>query len=105
MTDERLADQLVERTLGWRPAPDRYVKPVRGWTPRSKFRPFEDVRDALRLLDAVTTDYSLAATPKRPFAAQVCVAGRVGTAAGESLPRAICLALAQALGIIGGDRS
>src|SRR5580693_3448122 len=99
MTDERLTDELVTRTLGWRPAPDRYVKPGRSWIPRSKFRPLVDVRDALRLLDAVTRDYSLVVSPTGPFTAQVRLAGRTGKAAGEPKARAICLALAQALGL------
>lgn len=99
MTDARLADELVSRALGWRPGPDRYAKPGRGWTPRSKFRPLKDVRDALRLLDAVTKEYSLVATPRGTVTARVRVAGRVGTAAGESRARTLCLALADALGI------
>lgn len=99
MTDARLADELVERTLGWRSAPDRYIKPGRGWIPRSKFRPLIDVRDALRLLDAVTREYSLVSTSCGPFTAQVRLAGRTGKASGEPKARAICLALAQALGL------
>jgi hypothetical protein len=103
VTDQRLADELVQRTLGWRPAPDRYVKPVRGWTPRSKFRPLEDVRDALRLVDAVTRDYSLVVSPNSPFTAHVKLAGRTGKATGEPKARSICLALAQALGLEVGE--
>ncbi|MGA2713570.1 MAG: hypothetical protein ABSG41_10735 [Bryobacteraceae bacterium] len=99
MTDERLADELVRRALGWRPAPDRYVKPGRSWIPRSKFRPLADVRDAFRLLDAVTADYALVTTPGGTFTAQVRLAGRTGQAAGEPKARTICLALAQALGL------
>jgi hypothetical protein len=99
VTDERLADELVTSTLGWRPAQDRYVKPGRGWIPRTKFRPLADVRDALRLLDAVTKDYSLVVTPTGPFTAQVRLAGRTGKASGEPKARTICLALAQALGL------
>jgi hypothetical protein len=105
MTDERLADELVARALGWRPAPDRYLKPVRGWVPRSKFKPLKDVRDALRLVEAVTKDYSLVNTPTSPFAAQLRVAGRTGRASGEPKARTICLALAQALGILSDGRS
>ena len=102
MTDERLADELVRRALGWRPAPDRYVKPGRSWIPRSRFRPFDDVRDALRLLDAVTTDYSLIAVPGGVFTAHIRLAGRTGKAAGEPKARTICLALADVLGIEAG---
>src|SRR5277367_5628190 len=105
MTDQRLSDELAVQGMGWRPGPDRYLKSGRGWIPRSKFRPLEDIRDALRLLDAVTKDYSLVATPTHPFAARVRVAGRIGTAAGEPRARTICLALAQALGIISDGRS
>jgi hypothetical protein len=97
--DERLADELILRTLCWRPAPDRYLTSSRGWISRSKFRPLANVRDALRLVDAVTRDYSLVATTGRPFMAQIRVAGRTGTAAGEPKARTICLALAEALGI------
>jgi hypothetical protein len=99
VTHERLADELVARTLGWRPAPDRYVKPGRGWIPRSKFRPLIDVRDALRLLDAVTREYSLVSTSGGAFTVQVRLASRTGKAAGEPKARTICLALAKALGL------
>jgi hypothetical protein len=104
VSDERLADELVARALGWRPAPDRYVKASRGWVPRSKFRPLVDVRDAFRLLDAVTADYSLVTTPGGVFAAQVRLGGRTGKAAGEPKARAISLALARAMGLdVGPD--
>lgn len=99
MTDQRLADELVSRALGWRPAPDRYVKPSRSWIPRSKFRPLDDVRDALRVLDAMTQDYSLVAKPGSAFTADVRLAGRTGKAAGEPKARVVCLALARALGL------
>jgi hypothetical protein len=99
MNDERLTDELAIRIMGWRLAPGRYIKPGRSWIPRSKFRPLVDVRDALRLVDAVTHDYSLVAAPESTFTARVCVAGRTGKAVGEPKARAICLALARALEI------
>jgi hypothetical protein len=99
MTEARLTNELVTSALGWRPAPDRYVKPGRGWIPRSKFRPLADVRDAFRLIDAVTSDYSLVTTRRNTFTAHVRVAGRIGKATGDQKARTICLALAQALGI------
>ena len=103
MTDGRLADELVLRILGGRKAPGRYILTCRSWISESRFKPLVDVRDALRLVDAMTKDYSLVATPGGPFTAQICVAGRTGTATGEPRARTICLALARALGIEAGQ--
>ena len=99
MTDERLADELVARTLGWRSAPDRYIKPGRSWIPRSKFRPLEDVRDALRLLDAVTGDYVLIGVPGGSFKVEAHGLDRTGSGAAKSKARAICAALAELFGL------
>ena len=99
MTYQRLADDLVAQALGWRPAPDRYIKPGRSWITRSRFKPLDNVDDALRLLDALTADYSLIATPGGAFTVKVCASGRVGEATGEPKARSICLALGRALGI------
>ena len=96
MNDERLSDELASRALGWRRALGRYIKSGRSWTPRSKFRPLVDLKDAFRVLDAVSSDYSLVATPGGVFTAHVRVAGRVGEASGEPKARAICLAVARA---------
>jgi hypothetical protein len=99
VTDQRLIDELVTRAFGWRPGRDRYLKPERGWVTHSRFRPIEDVGDALRLLDALTSDYSLVTVPGRNFSVQVRLAGRTGKASGEPKARTICLALGRALGI------
>lgn len=99
MTDERLTDQLAERGLGWRLAPGRFLTSGRSWIPRSRFRPFVDVRDALRVLEAVTNDYSLVATPGGAFTVEVRLRGRVGRAVGEPKARAISLAIAQAMAL------
>jgi hypothetical protein len=99
VTDQRLIDELVSKAFGWRSAPDRYLKPNRGWITRSRFRPTEDVSDALRLLDALTSDYSLVTLPGRNFTVQVRLAGRTGKASAEPKARTICLALGRALGI------
>ena len=99
MSDERLADELVTRAFGWRKAPGRYIMAGRSWISESSFRPLTDVRDALRVLVALTEDYSLAAIPGGTFTAQVRVAGRTGKATGEPKARTICMALAEALGI------
>ncbi len=99
MSDERLTTELAVRAMRWRLAPGRYLKPGRGWTSRSGFRPLVDINDAFRVLDAVTGDYSMLAKPGGRFRVHVRTADRMGQAAGESKARIICLAVAQALGI------
>ena len=101
MTDERLTDELAAHILGWRPAPDRYVKPGRSWIPRSKFRPLADIRDALRLADGLTKDYSLLAN-SGGFIAEVRHAGRIGRATARNQARAVSVAVAKVIGIIPG---
>jgi hypothetical protein len=98
MTDERLTDELA-RALGWRKAPGRYLKSGRSWIPESRFRPLLDLRDAFRVLDTASGDYSLLAKPGGVFTAQVRLAGRTGKATGEPKARAISLAVARALGL------
>jgi hypothetical protein len=98
MTDRWLTDELVLRVLGWRSAPDRYIKPGRSWIPRSKFRPLIDLRDAFRVLDALTDDYAVRAV-RGNFSAELYHEGRVGRATARHKARAIVLAVAQALGI------
>jgi hypothetical protein len=103
VNDDRLTDKLVGRILGWRLAPGRYIKSGRSWIPRSRFRPLVDIRDAFRLLDAVTADYSLVARRGGPFIAEVRLDGRVGKAFGASKARTITIALADALGFARPD--
>jgi hypothetical protein len=96
---ERLAcDALAHRVLGWRLAPNRYLQAERTWIPRSRFRPLTDVRDALRLVDALTKDYSLIANPDG-VTAEVRVAGRIGRATSRRRALAISLAVADAIGL------
>jgi hypothetical protein len=99
VSDERLTDQLAERGMGWRLAPGRYLSSGRSWISLSRFRPLVDVRDAFRLLDTVTDDYSLRAIPGGVFTAQVRLAGRIGKASGEPKARVISLAVARAIGL------
>lgn len=99
MTEQRLTDELARIVLGWRPAPDRYLKAGRGWTPRSRFRPLSDIRDAFRLLDVTTDDYALTSTPGQRFKAEVRRGARTGQATGDSKPRTISLAIAQLVGV------
>jgi hypothetical protein len=101
VTDRQLADALAERVLGWRPAPDRYIKSGRSWITRSRFRPLTDIRDALRLADALTKDYSLLANPGG-FTAEVRHSGRIGRATARNQTRAVSLAVGKVIGIIPG---
>lgn len=99
MTDQRLTDELASHALGWRKAPGRYLTSGRSWIPESRFRPLADVRDAFRVLDAVTGDYSLVAAPGGAFKVVARVNGRIGRAIEKSKSRAICAAVAQLIGI------
>jgi hypothetical protein len=98
MNDQRLTDELATRVLGWKPSSDRFVKPGRGWLPRWRFRPLEELADALRLLDAAAQRYVLT-RDGRTFTADVEVKSRRGKASGTSKARAITLAVARAMGL------
>lgn len=98
-SEARVVDALVTKVLGWRTAPDRFIKPGRSWTPRSRFNPFVRLDDAFLLLDRVGGRYVLAAGADQTFEAVVRIGSRVGKASGEPKPRTITRALCQALAI------
>jgi hypothetical protein len=99
LSDEQLTTELADRAMRWRISPDRYLRPDGGWIPRSKFCPLVNVSHAFQALDAVTKDYSLLAKPGGGFEVNLRLACRTACATDESKARAICLALADALGI------
>jgi hypothetical protein len=98
MNDQRLTNELATRALGWKPSSDRFIKPDRGWTPRWRFRPLEELADALRLLDAAAQRYTLT-SDGRTFTADVQIDSRRGKASGAHKARAITVAVARALGL------
>jgi hypothetical protein len=98
MSDVRLTDELA-RLMGWRKAPGRYLGTGRSWVSESRFRPLVDLKDAFRVLDAVTDDYLLLTKPGGVFTVQVRVDGRIGRATGEPKARAISVAVARARGL------
>jgi hypothetical protein len=98
MTDARLTDELALRVMGWRPTRDRFIKPGGGWSPRWRFRPFDDVADAFALLDRATDNFNLI-KERDVFTAEVHIGGRLGRAAGEHEARTITTAIARALGV------
>jgi len=99
ISDERLTTELAVRAMRWRLAPGRYLKPDRGWTSRSGFRPLVDLKDAFQALESVTKDYSMDSRPDGIYTVHLRYEGRRAQGAGKSKARAICLALAGALGI------
>lgn len=96
MIDERLTDALACRVMGWRVAPDRFVKSGRSWIPRWKFRPLAELADAFHLLDQAADYYTLTFSGSS-FAAEVQIESRRGKAVGEQKARTISIAVARAL--------
>ncbi len=98
MSDEMLTGELASRVMGWKPSADRFLKSGRGWIPRWRFRPLEELPDALRLLDAAAQRYTLS-SDGRIFTADVEVNSRRGKASGAHKARTITAAVARALGL------
>jgi hypothetical protein len=99
MTDERLTDELAARVMGWKPAPDRFVKSGRCWIPRWRFQPLTSLEDAFQLLDRTAARYTLTSDSGATLTADIRIGGASGRASEELKPRAITMATARALGI------
>jgi len=99
MHDDQITAAVVEAVLGWKAAPDRFIKPGRSWTPRSRFKPLVRLDDAFLLLSRAGCTCVLSVGSDRIFTARVQLGDRTGTASGEPKARAITLAICQALGI------
>ena len=98
MNDDRLTDQLALRVMGWKAAPDRFIKSGRSWIPRWRFRPFEELADAFQLLDRASDKYILQ-RDGRTFTAEIRIGSGLATASGEQKARIISLAVARAIGL------
>lgn len=103
MAPENLTAVLAERCMGWKAAPDRFMKSGRSWIPRWRFQPLVDLADAFRLLDQVANRYTLTSDRRRPFSVEVQVGTRCGKASSKNKARAITLAVARALGLEVGE--
>jgi hypothetical protein len=100
MSMDLLTAALVKRVMRWEVRPDRFLTDNRGWIARGRFRPTERMQDAFKLLVAAKpTDYSLGGGNGKRSWAKVQIGGVFGEASDQSLPTAICLATARALGI------
>ena len=102
MTTERVTASLVERVLGWRVGPDRFLLGNRQWIRRSGFEPFTNLKDAFQLLDKAASAFKLSGTPGR-FTAEVSVENRSGSATGEHKAATITVAIARAVGLDAPD--
>jgi hypothetical protein len=99
MTDDRLTAILVERIMGWKACPDRFLRSSRSWIPRQRFRPFEEFQDAFRLLDRAKACFCFTRDHRSSFTAHVQIGGRRGKASGALGPRTITTAIVLALGL------
>jgi hypothetical protein len=99
VTDQRLTDELALKVLGWRPAPDRYLKPGRSWTPRAKFQPLKSIDDAFRLLERVTGNYLITKGLDQEVLVEIRLKNRVERSVGRNTARAVCFAVAKVVGI------
>ena len=99
MTEESLTAILAERAMGWKAAPDRFIKSGRRWIPRWRFRPLADLANAFELLDQAAHRYTIVCDGNRSFTVSVQIGAHTGTASGCSKPRVITLAIAKALGV------
>ena len=100
MNDDRLTDQLAFRVMGWKSAPDRFVKSGRSWIPRcGDSGPFERLADAFQLLDRAAANKYTLQRNGRTFTAEIRSDAGLATASGELKARTITLAVARALGL------
>ena|ERR1017187_5428528 len=96
-SDDKLTAHLAQHVMGWKIAPDRFIKPGRSWCPRWHFQPFEDLADAFQLLHRAADKFTLTGG-RSVFTAVVQVGGCPGEATGEQMARTIATAICRALG-------
>ena len=100
LSKEQLAVQLAERVMGWTAGPDRYLLGNRRWMPRWRFRPVENLGDALRLLERAAPErYSISGDEAGKIRVRVQIGSALGEACGTSKPLVITCAVARALGL------
>jgi hypothetical protein len=99
MSDDRLTEKLAVEVMGWKAAPDRFIKSGRCWIPKWRFKPFTRLEDAFLLLGRAGGTYTLSLGSDGVFTAEFRVGEHVGKASGEPKARAITVAISRALGI------
>jgi len=98
MTDDTLTALLAERVMGWKLAPDRFIKSGRSWIPRWRFQPLVSVADAFELLERMAASYALTSDGET-FRADVNIGSCVGSASGKRKAEVITKAIARTLEI------
>ena len=102
MTSEQLTAILARRVMGWGVGPDRFSMGDRRWLPRGRFRPTERIQDAFRVLQAAEpSEYTVVGGNGKSSWVSLRIDGASGEASAPSMPTAICLAIARAIGIQG----
>jgi hypothetical protein len=99
-TPDQLNALLAHHVMHWRVTPARFLTGNRGWLPGWKFQPTRKRMDALRLLDALAPqEYSVGVGALGEYSVKVRIGGRTAHGQAKSEPLAICLAVADAVGI------
>lgn len=100
MTAENLTAQLAERVMNWGIGPDRFTMGHRRWMPRNRFRPTNRIEDAFRLLEhAEPQCYDMSKKEDGSIWVTVRIGKATGEACNTSIPLAISIAVARAIGI------
>ncbi len=101
--DRDLTTKLAEKVMGWRISRDRFMTGEREWIPIHRFQPTERIGDAYKSLErARPTEYSICASDTGVCHVRIRIGTAIGEACDESPPRAVTIALANALGITVG---
>jgi hypothetical protein len=98
MDDERLTERLAAEVLGWRAAPDRFIKSGKSWSPRWRFQPFSELSSAFELLNHVTEHYSITCK-RKVFNVEARIGKSRVKASGQNLARTITTAVAESFGL------
>jgi hypothetical protein len=100
VTNACLTDLLAVRVMGWTVGPDRFMMGNRGWMPRWRFQPTENLEDALRLLQAATAqEFCIRGDGSGGLRVSVRVEATTGIATGGTMAMAIATAVARAFGL------
>jgi transcriptional regulator with XRE-family HTH domain len=100
LSSDHLEALLAERVMHWGVAPDRFLKDGRRWMPRWRFQPTKNLENAIALLEAADpAECNIVRHRHGDWSVTLRTGENIGKAQDGSQPRAITLAVAQALGL------